>query len=417
MSTSKIDISKIIEEGQEIASNKNELHTFRQYDDLFISTKQDEIDGWRDPFQRDYARVLHSSSFRRLQGKMQLLGTQISDYYRTRLTHSLEASQIGTTISRKIEHEGVKVNSALVAMACLAHDIGNPPFGHYAEKELNKLMKDDGGFEGNAQTLRILCKLEKKSSYYDGLNLTKAALYSVVKYGVYNTSQKQIEKQKFLYKENKQNLEDNGTMKIQTIEAQIMELADDIAYSTHDLEDGLKSGILSIDAVLGQLETEELRREFQELLQQAYKNCGETFGDVAFKSITSTLIDTFIKDIGVVELTEEQRQKKGTSFKYGLGLRTKEKLMNGLKKAVRNILIEKPSVALYEIRGAQIVNRLFELLNDDKYERLLPPEYRALIQKGEPKKRVVCDYIAGMTDHYAEQLYKQYFGDPNTLKI
>ncbi|WP_338029257.1 deoxyguanosinetriphosphate triphosphohydrolase family protein [Geobacillus proteiniphilus] len=381
-----------------------------------MSTKQDEIDGWRDPFQRDYARVLHSSSFRRLQGKMQLLGTQISDYYRTRLTHSLEVSQIGTTISRKIEHEGVKVNSALVAMACLAHDIGNPPFGHYAEKELNKLMKDDGGFEGNAQTLRILCKLEKKSSHYDGLNLTKAALYSVVKYGVYNTSPKQIEKQKFLYKENKQNLEDNGTMKIQTIEAQIMELADDIAYSTHDLEDGLKSGILSIDAVLGQLK-EELRKEFQELLQQAYKNCGETFGDVAFKSLTSTLIDTFIKDIGVVELTEEQRQRKGTSFKYGLGLRTKAKLMDGLKNAVREILIEKPTVALYEIRGAQIVNRLFELLNDDKYERLLPPEYRALIQNGEPKKRVVCDYIAGMTDHYAEQLYKQYFGDPNTLKI
>jgi dGTPase len=202
-------------------------------------------------------------------------------------------------------------------------------------------------------------------------------------------------------------------MKIQTIEAQIMELADDIAYSTHDLEDGLKSGILSIDAVLGQLETEELRREFQELLQKAYKNCGETFGDAAFKSITSTLIDTFIKDIGVVELTEKQRQKKGTSFKYGLGLRTKEKLMDGLKNAVRKILIEKPSVALYEIRGAQMVNRLFELLNDDKYERLLPPEYRALIQKGEPKKRVVCDYIAGMTDHYAEQLYKQYFGELN----
>lgn len=113
-------------------------------------------------------------------------------------------------------------------------------------------------------------------------------------------------------------------MKIQTIEAQIMELADDIAYSTHDLEDGLKSGILSIDAVLGQLETEELRREFQELLQHAYKNCGASFGDAAFKSITSTLIDTFIKDIGVVELTEEQRRKKDTSFKYGSGLRTKQ---------------------------------------------------------------------------------------------
>jgi len=130
--------------------------------------------------------VIHSASFRRLQGNMQLLGTQTSDYFRTRLTHSLEVSQIGTEIATKIvtSESDKKVSKALVAMACLTHDIGNPPFGHFGEKALNVLMNGHGGFEDNAQTLRIVCTLEQKSQDYNGLNLTLASRIALVKYNV-----------------------------------------------------------------------------------------------------------------------------------------------------------------------------------------------------------------------------------------
>jgi dGTPase len=152
-------------------------------------------------FQRDFTRILYSSSFRRLQGKMQLLGIKEDQFFRNRLTHSLEVSQIARSIANQIGYS--KEECYIIEAGALAHDIGNPPFGHAGERYLNLLAKDFGGYEGNAQTLRILTTVEQKRSIFQGLNLTYRSLLSIVKY--YNTFNPKLEgddfyKQKFLYK-------------------------------------------------------------------------------------------------------------------------------------------------------------------------------------------------------------------------
>jgi len=421
----EINVDQLIELGLEIADPQNEQHTsLKHKDDRYVSQKKDSDS--RDPFERDYARVIHSASFRRLQGKMQLLGTQTSDYYRTRLTHSLEASQIGTEIATKVVTNLVdrKVSKSLVAMACLAHDIGNPPFGHFGEKALNVLMKEHGGFEGNAQTLRIVCNLEKKSKNYNGLNLTHSSRIALVKYNV-TAEEKQragkLLKGKFIYNEEALEINSDEGVAPQSLECQIMELADDIAYACHDLEDSLKSGVLTLQDVIWSLEQkeEEVKKQFESILGTAKEVSGNSHGDIYHKAITSVLINTFVNDIGVVELTPDARAKKGTKFAKGLGMLTYEDLLKELKQTVYELLVRQPSVAEYEINGGIIVKELFTMLVDEKYNynyRLFPLEFQDEINKSGSTDRegtvyrAASDYISGMTDSFALRLYKQHFG-------
>ncbi|GMA49332.1 deoxyguanosinetriphosphate triphosphohydrolase [Alicyclobacillus contaminans] len=425
----EINIDALLEAGLEIADPYNEVHTKRVHEtDPFITGKADNDS--RDAFERDYARVIHSASFRRLQGKMQLLGTQTSDYYRTRLTHSLEVSQIGTEIATKINSKHMKrpVSKALVAMACLAHDLGNPPFGHYGEKVLNYLMQNYGGFEGNAQTLPIVCDLERKSEKYNGLNLTLASRVALVKYNV--TAQAKKDKRslaegKFIYTEHEEIVRGTGGMKPQSLECQIMELSDDIAYACHDLEDSLKSGILSLEDVKWYIahhsdNPKNTLHQFDEILKIASDFSGDSHGDTFHKSITSVLINKFVNDVQVVPYSKEELAKKGTEFKQGLGLCEYRELVKQLKKAVYELLVSRPDVAEEEIKGGIMLKRLFEMLVDERYNyklRLFPLEYQLLINKVKDKEqrkgaiyRAACDYIAGMTDAFAIKLYKKHFG-------
>lgn len=196
----------------------------------------------RDDYERDYARILYSSSFRRLQGKMQLLGIDSSHFHRNRLTHSLEVAQIARSIARKLR---IKEN-IVTESASLAHDLGNPPFGHKGETVLNRLSDNVGGFEGNAQTFRILRKLEKKHSGIQGLNLMMRTLFATVKY--YN--KRGDGQDKFLYDEDYGYLSDqlsrHSLCLKKSIDAQIMDLADEIAYAAHDLEDALSFNLLTL---------------------------------------------------------------------------------------------------------------------------------------------------------------------------
>src|SRR5690625_4672500 len=186
-------------------------------------------DRQRNPFQRDYSRILYSSSFRRLQGKMQLLGVQSDKFYRNRLTHSLEVSQIARGIAERLQYlsgytDIYQDDIYVVEAASLSHDIGNAPFGHHGERILNKIMSNDGGFEGNAQTLRVLTKLEKKLPEKKGLNLTKRTLLSVVKYFKQKTEDND---KKFIYEEDYKMINDiSNEMNInpRTIDVQIMDL-------------------------------------------------------------------------------------------------------------------------------------------------------------------------------------------------
>ncbi|MFF2089892.1 deoxyguanosinetriphosphate triphosphohydrolase family protein [Paenibacillus sp. NPDC058174] len=420
----KILIDELLALGVEVSDPNNDEHTTRKHDDPFIVQKKDTDS--RDPFERDYARVLHSPSFRRLQGKMQLLGTQTNDYYRTRLTHSLEVSQIGAEIATKVYADNdskIKVSKALVTMACLTHDIGNPPFGHFGEKALNMLMKDHGGFEGNAQTLRIVCNLEQKSQDYKGLNLTLASRLALVKYNVtaqQKNKEGKLKEGKFLYDDLTSEINTKSKLKTQTLECQIMEISDDIAYACHDLEDSLKSGVLTLEDVIWSLKSKDksAHSQFTEILEISKKLCGNSHGDIYLKSITSVLINTFVNDIKVIDLNKEEMLKKGTVYSKGLGLKEYKGLLKQLKNVVYDLLVRQPSVAEYEIKGGIIVRQLFTMLVDEKYNynnRLFPLEYQKIIENNPEVPtvslyRTASDYISEMTDSFAMRLYKKHFG-------
>lgn len=201
----------------------------------------------RSPFERDWARIIHSSAFRGLQGKTQIFALATADYLRTRVTHSIEVAQIGRALAQRFG-----VPPPLVEAACLGHDLGHPPFGHTGEAALDSVMDDHGGFEGNAQSFHIVTKLEQKHPDYDGLDLCRGTLLGLIKYPYRRGADK-----KYLYGEDVATygewlydgtghglLTDEVADPPRTIVAQLMDWADDIAYSIHDLEDGILSGYL-----------------------------------------------------------------------------------------------------------------------------------------------------------------------------
>ncbi|MFK4234571.1 dGTP triphosphohydrolase [Pseudomonas guariconensis] len=358
----------------------------------------------RQELMRDYARVLYSSSFRRLQGKMQLLGIDAGRFNRNRLTHSLEVAQIARSIAIDLA-----LNDTVVAeTAALAHDIGNPPFGHHGEKVLNELCGDCGGYEGNAQAFRILRTLERKHHLYDGLNLNVRTLMAVTKY----FHRREDNPAKFLYDEDYQflcaELAKQGFEGSKSIDAQIMDLADEIAYAAHDLEDALSFGLISLGEILHEFKISDTFAEaypMMEQLAQAVQNdamCSHRLGSseeyamVLKKELTSKIVNTLCSDIGLVD--------------GKLGYTRYAKLAEGLKKLLFEAILRKKDVQLYEKRGEQVIKGLFEVYSDERYNeknRLLPPELRSL--KAD-RHRLIIDYIAGMMDLYAIQEYERYFG-------
>lgn len=234
----------------------------RQYR-LLINPKLQEReygnDGYsqRNPYDRDYSRILYSAAFRRLQGKMQILGINSSAFYRNRLTHSLEVAQIAVSIAKmlaqscEMSKDMYNDDITLIQAAALAHDIGHPAFGHKGERVLNELAhRFKMNFEGNAQNFRILRLLEKKDAECRGLNLTWRTLLAINKYNV----KEDVAIKKFLYESDYEVLQtirkQTNLESVRTLDVQIIELADDIAYAVHDLEDALSLGLFTIDDIL-----------------------------------------------------------------------------------------------------------------------------------------------------------------------
>ncbi|WP_425644410.1 anti-phage deoxyguanosine triphosphatase [Agrobacterium leguminum] len=276
----------------------------------------DKSESWRPPFVRDYGRIIHSASFRRLQGKTQVFPGHESDFFRNRLTHSLEVAQIAEGIADRLNHvfkEALgekKIDSRLCAAAGLVHDIGHPPFGHNGERALDEKMKLYGGFEGNAQTLRILSRLEKKAKYDEpvdgdiraGLNLCFRTLAAILKYdteipvkrpdakkpkkGYYASEAKIVAeiKRKVLGTES---LPEGA--KFKTIECAIMDIADDIAYSVYDLEDSLKAGFLTPASILA-TDDDLLKRVAEVVTEQLKDDLAET---VTVSKVQATFVALF----------------------------------------------------------------------------------------------------------------------------
>jgi predicted deoxyguanosinetriphosphate triphosphohydrolase len=358
----------------------------------------------RNSLMRDYARILYSSSFRRLQGKMQLLGVDANKFNRNRLTHSLEVAQIARSIAFDL---GLK-NTVVTEAAALAHDIGNPPFGHYGEVVLNELSSGCGGYEGNAQAFRILRLLEKKHHEYSGLNLNIRTLMAVTKY----FNNKKENSKKFLYDTDyeflKNELDKNDIKVKKSIDAEIMDLSDEIAYAAHDLEDALSFGMISLGEIVHEFKISdkyksafpkmaEIAKEVQGVAMNADSiGTSEEYAIVLKKELTSKIVNTLCSDIGLID--------------GALGYKQYGKLAEGLKKLLFKAILRKKDIQLYERRGEKIIRGLFEVYSDKKYNKdniLLPPELRAI---NDCKARLVTDHISGMMDSYAALEYEKFFG-------
>ncbi|UCA46154.1 dGTP triphosphohydrolase [Pseudochrobactrum sp. XF203] len=444
--------------------------------DREVSGEEKQQADYRPSFSRDYGRIIHSASFRRQQGKTQVFPTRESDFFRNRLTHSLEVAQIAEGIADQINHNfreelnGNIIDGKLCATAGLVHDIGHPPFGHNGERALDAAMLEYGGFEGNAQTLRILARLEKKKTYEKGkevdgderagFNLCYRTLAAVLKYDreIPSTRQKGAKLVKGYYNSERLIVDRikqavlNGCAapeagKFNTIECSIMDLADDIAYSVYDLEDCLKAkfltpaGILASDQDLlirvanevgerleRKVETGEVLAVFTDLFDKvtsdnygpsesplisfilAYRTSEELCESGYFRTaLSSQLVHDFIKNVrleynhecpalSTVSLDEENNFKKEV-----------------LKEYTYQAAVTSNRVKMGEYRGTDLVKEIFDALMGPKGELLMPSDVRKRYELAKDKRseqaRIVCDFVAGMTDRYAIEFWSRLRSD------
>lgn len=449
------------------------------------------LPAYRTEWRRDYARLVHSASFRRLQGKTQLFyGTD--SVYRNRLTHSIEVAQIAKILAIKINADcGTNIEPDIAEIAGLAHDLGHPPFGHNGERALDQCMRASGGFEGNAQTLRIVARLEKRhrtaatedngllSDGTDGrlgMDLTYRVLAAMLKYdnlipierdtdsdlvkGYYYTEQDLVEsiRQAVVGR--------SKTTTFRTIECSIMDIADDIAYSTYDLEDAWKSGFLS-PAELLSLPTKKLQR-VGDLVRRVPRLSSVTDEQVldSLLSIVSGVLapessaphpDDADSDphatmlIGAVLVRDRADQLARSSYsRLAFTSDLVERFIGGvtfrrngnspplssvafdedtllcvesIKQYTYVSVIDSPRLRIPEFRGEEVVRTIFESISSEKTKgfRLLPEDvrdtYTSLPKKDLDRKlRVICDFVAGMTDSYAVDMYNRLTRDyPTTI--
>lgn len=474
--------------------------------------------GYRSQFRKDYSRLVHCSAFRRLQGKTQLYPSSENDFYRNRLTHSLEVAQVATTIARLLNKRDKffrkqPINEDIIAFAALAHDIGHPPFGHNGEYALDRRMNNAGGFEGNAQTLRVISRIEKKVAknyigYSErlpvpfstkagmfhgdlrrGLNPSLRAIASVIKYdrqippskkarnqnggtqkpfkGYYNTESEIVSVIR-----DRLNVEEG---KLYTLECSIMDVADDIAYSTYDLEDSLKGeflnplGIIAIDDNIKQQIAEEIESGLNDKIYKDLKKREKSF---SVGDLNEVLLDLFqnvfrLDDDEYDELFEDNEidedgtvnidlfnasvklssASQGASRQYcvdgysrtgltsdfvGRFVESVEVIYNeeqpflsyarlkrdafvsvtALKLICAKNLITSPMLKITEDRGALMINHIFDSVMNDG-SSLLPKDWQVSFNAFEDDgwhSRIVCDFIASMTDRYCVEFYRRLTG-------
>lgn len=351
---------------------------------------------FRDPYARDRDRVLHCSSFRRLEYKTQVFLNHEGDYFRTRLTHSLEVSQIARTLSRMLE-----LNETLAEVIALSHDLGHTPFGHVGGDELDKLLKEDGralGFEHNFQSFRVLTKLEKRYKDFDGLNLTFATLEGVLKHSY-------PYKKPFL-----------DTLDIRfdlekhpSLEAMVVDHADEIAYTSHDIDDGIKYGLISFDDLLH----DTLCLRVDEMVQREGIHRNEKLYRHRFVAgLIKLLVEDFI--LHSKDSAKQYRQKQpivatlnaNDTLPIGFSKATATELKR-LKKLLFKKLYTHEKIARKMHAGKQCIKGLYKAFRED--ENLLPPHQKELFDVRK-EERIVADYIAAMTDRYAMKTYHEIYG-------
>ena len=350
---------------------------------------------YRNEFQRDRDRIIHSSAFRRLEYKTQVFVNHEGDMFRTRLTHSIEVGQIGRTIARALD-----VNEDLTEAICLAHDLGHTPFGHAGQDALNSCMKDFGGFEHNLQSLRIVDLLEERYADFPGLNLTYETREGILKHCSQKNALGLGELGQRFIKKNKPSLE-----------AQIANIADEIAYNNHDIDDGLRANLLNIDLLR---ESKFVESNYREVVKK-WKDLNER---QIRHEIVRRMIDYIVSDL--IETSKDLIDKykpasvdsiRECSKSLIKMSQTTEKEHNNLKKILRKNLYQHEQVNLMSQRATETVKYLFNIymeqpifLTDELHMKITKD---SRIKDEQKKARIIADYIAGMTDRFALSEYKR----------
>ncbi len=342
----------------------------------------------RSVFQRDRDRVIHSSAFRRLEYKTQVFVNHEGDLFRTRLTHSLEVAQIGRAIARQLG-----VNEDLVEAISLAHDLGHTPFGHAGQDALHDCMKEHGGFEHNLQSLRVVDELEERYGGFNGLNLAFETREGILKHCSLENARKLGEiGERFLRKRQP------------SLEAQIANLADEIAYNNHDIDDGLRSGLLQLaqleDVPLFARHAREVRAEFPGIGERRMVN--ETVRRMINALIVDLATETARRIRSAQPASIDDVRQAGPLAAFSPDVR---KEADALKAFLLHNLYRHFRVMRMTTKARRVVTELFHAFHDEP--RLLPLDHQA--RAAEDRARAIADYVAGMTDRYAMKEHQRLF--------
>lgn len=345
-----------------------------------------ETRGARSAFQRDRDRIVHSTAFRRLRSKTQVFIAPDGDFYRTRLTHSLEVAQIARTIARLLG-----LNEDLTEALALAHDIGHPPFGHAGERALAEAMAGAGGYDHNAQALRIVARLESPYCDHEGLNLTWDMLEGMAKHNgpvtAPNWALAEIDRAYPL-----------ALGAWPSLEAQVANISDDIAYDNHDIDDGLRSGFIDLDQLLALDFVAEQWRAVEKRHPRAPRDrqLRELVRDQIGAMVNDVVAHTRARAAGL-DSVEEVRNAGRTIAGFSDGMAVEERRVKAF--LYENLYYHPEQIATAE-RAREVIARLFVAYSQDA--NTLPPKWREELPPGEPERsRRICDFIAGMTDRYA----------------
>jgi len=344
----------------------------------------------RTEFQRDRDRIIHSSAFRRLEYKTQVFVNHEGDLFRTRLTHSIEVAQIARSIARNLH-----LNEDLVEAISLAHDLGHTPFGHAGQDALNQCMKDYGGFEHNLQSLRVVDTLEERYGAFDGLNLVFETREGILKHCSLANAAK---------------LGDVGLRFIErkqpSLEAQLANLADEIAYNNHDIDDGLRSGLLSTT----QLDEIDIYGRHRSEVEQAFPGIGgrRAILETIRRMINALIVDVIetsaqrIRDAHVQHIDDVRNAAPLIRFSDAMNADAGD-----LKRFLRENLYQHYQVNRMTSKARRIVSEMFGAFMGEP--RLLAPDYQVASGNPAQQARKVADYIAGMTDRYAMREHRRLF--------
>ncbi len=393
---------------------------------------------YRTVFQRGRDRLIHNAAFRRLQAKTQVFLSGEYDFYRTRLTHSIEVAQIAGSIARYLNEsstqlgDGFFIDNALVESSALAHDIGHPPFGHAGESTLHRLMKPYGGFEGNAQTLRLITEIIFTSGRNRrGMNPTRAFMDGVLKYKTL-FSQWDDPKKHFIFDDQQKFLDFvfdgapfpadltpgkklNG---FRSLECQIMDWADDTAYSLNDLLDSANAGFVTMDKVSRWAADQDLDATDSRTIDELIK----VIGTGGLDRSMNRKIGSFVE---ACTLTERENFMSDRTNRYRFGMVVDPETVREQQlyaRVARNMVFQSPQVCQLEHKGGFMLERLFGALQE-KYLQgtpsagaLLSRDFEEeMLRAGDDvntRARIICDYLAGMTDGFAIRIYKRLF-DPD----